>query len=112
MSINVKVITSIDPTSAKLIFDENGQPLEKILSKREYEYYQFIYLNDQIGISLINNIWKVVPSQSESEKNKFNWYVTKFNWCIEYGGFYCKTIDDTIRVINSFKKHLDLKVFS
>jgi len=110
-TIKVKLSPNLDPTSAKLQLDDNGEPLIKTIRNNSYQYYQLEIKNEQLGISKNGRYWNVIPSKSNSENNTFDWFADKFKWCVKNGGYNPNTATNVQAIVNKYIKFVDLKVF-
>lgn len=108
--IKVKYVPNPDLTSAKLVFDENGENLIEVIANNPLDYYQFQVNNDQIGISKFGKHWRVVPSRVDGD-NKHNWYVEKLAWCLKNKGNINLKINDVQNILHKFIKRTSLKIF-
>lgn len=108
--IKVRLVPNLDPTSAKLIVDQNGEDLATVIKANHFGYYQFQVNGDQIGISKFGRYWRVVPSKMENDKS-YNWYVEKLSWCMKHkANVNFKTSELNI-ILNKFIKRTELKIF-
>lgn len=109
-AIKVKLTPNADITSAKLQLDDNGELLTKVIKDNKYQYYQFLFDRDQVGISKNGKYWNVIPSKSTSDE-QFNWFANKFTWCVKHGGYNNNTGTQVEELINKYIKFTQLNVF-
>lgn len=108
--IRVKLSANLDPTSATLTVDPSGELLTKVIRANKFQYYKLSIQNDQIGISKNGRYYHLVPSKASSDPN-FNWFQSKFTWCVKNGGFNKNTATQVEFIINKYIKFIALKVF-
>lgn len=111
VEIKVRLEPNVDPTSAKLHLDPNGESLIKTVRNNKYKYYQLVINNDQIGLSKMGKHWNVVPSKHVNDK-QFEWFGSKLKWCIKHHGFDNNNLTQVQAILNKYIKFVELKIFA